>query len=485
MHSEDVPRSINARYDEFHPSYRLADVVPSANDRAIVSHWLQNLGTRAAEVYEEAARRILPARIQDYLPNAFCAAEGSLPPLQTLFPDLFNIPFPALETPTFTFIDLFAGIGGFHLAMEKLGGRCVFASEWDEDCKRTYESNYGVTPFGDITKIDEKDIPHHDVLCAGFPCQPFSKAGQQLGFSDETKGTLFFDIERILAYHKTKFIVLENVRNLVAHDHGRTWKTISAHLKQLGYRLTPEPLIVSPHHFGVPQIRERVVILGVLDPSRSNEPLSITLPQPCEKKDCSVSTILERGEVDKSYALSESEISEIEMWDEFYKGVKETVIGFPIWAEWFKRAPESNMPDWKKDIIRKNNELYINNKDFIDGWFAKHGNLQSVTPTMRKMEWQCGGDIASAWDALMQKRPSGLRIKRPDCAPALVAIVQVPIIGPKRRRMTVREAARLQSFPDAFIPCPDKHQAYKQFGNAVNVEVIRHCAVELFNATAF
>ena len=472
------------RYNLFQ-SHTISEFCETSDQRALVSHWLQNLGTPAARAYEERALDLIPRWICDLLPRRNMAAEGNLPPVQELFPDLFAIPFPAPENPRFRFIDLFAGIGGFHLAMEQLGGRCVFASEWDEDCKRTYEANYGITPFGDIKRIDERDIPAHDVLCAGFPCQPFSKAGQQLGFGDETKGTLFFDIERILRHHHTRFIVLENVRNLVAHDNGNTWRTISNHLRALGYRLTPEPLIVSPHHFGIPQIRERVVILGIRDPEHANEPLHIELPPPHAKEDCAIANILERGPVDPSYMLSPQEIAEIDMWNEFYQGIHETVIGFPIWAEWFQFPPEDDMPDWKRDFIRKNNQLYRNNQQFIDCWLARHDNRVHVTPTMRKMEWQCGDALDSAWDALMQKRPSGLRIKRPDCAPALVAIVQVPIIGPARRRMTVREAARLQSFPDAFIPNTDKHQAYKQFGNAVNVEVIRQCSIELFRATGF
>ena len=138
-----------------------------------------------------------------------------------LFP--IEVPFPQPENYKFTFIDLFAGIGGFHLAMEELGGKCVFASEIDPDAITTYEQNIGMTPAGDITKIAATDIPPHDVLCAGFPCQPFSKAGKQEGFEDETKGTLFFDIERILLHHHTKYIILENVRNLVSHDNGNTF----------------------------------------------------------------------------------------------------------------------------------------------------------------------------------------------------------------------------------------------------------------------
>ena len=397
-----------------------------------------------------------------------------------------SVPFPPPENPRFTFIDLFAGIGGFHLAMHELGGKCVFASEWDKEAQKTYEANYGIVPFGDIKKIDEKDIPHHDVLCAGFPCQPFSKAGKQEGFEDETKGTLFFDIERILKCHHTKYIILENVRNLVAHDNGNTWKTIHSHLIGLGYRLTPEPLIVSPHYFGVPQLRERVVVLGVHDPDNAKLPLKIVLPKPQGKSQCNLDTILERDNHEPEYELSAQEIEAINIWDEFYHGIKEKVIGFPIWLDWFKVAPPTDpkeMPEWKQAFVRKNNQLYKNNKTFIDSWLKRHDYLSHLTPTMRKMEWQCGESVASAWDAFMQFRPSGLRIKRPDCAPALVAIVQVPIIGKYRRRMTVREAARLQSFDDRFIPNANRHQAYKQLGNAVHVEVIKNCARTLFQET--
>ena len=126
----------------------------------------------------------------------------------------------------FKFIDLFCGIGGFHQAMADLGGECVYASDIDADCRKTYERNYGIKPDGDITKVDAADIPVHDVLCGGFPCQAFSKAGKRLGFADPTKGTLFFDIMRIAKYHNPKYMLLENVRNLASHDGGNTWRVI-------------------------------------------------------------------------------------------------------------------------------------------------------------------------------------------------------------------------------------------------------------------
>ena len=460
----------------------------SYDQKAVLSHWFSTIGIAACKAYEERVKKFLPPKLLASLKSVRQRRQPMVKETmeQVFFPGfLDDIPFPPLCDSDFTFIDLFAGIGGFHQAMERLGGRCVFASEWDDHAQRTYARNYGMLPFGDITKIDEHDVPDHDVLCAGFPCQPFSKAGKQLGFEDETKGTLFFDIKRILRSkidngHPTRYIVLENVRNLVSHDSGKTWKTISSNLRSLGYRLTPEPLIVSPHYFGIPQLRERVLILGVYEPHNVDAPLTVKLPRFMRKEDCDVHEILEDGAVAPAYYLTAREISEIDMWDEFYRGIKETVLGFPVWAECFLAPPDGGMPEWKQEFVRKNNALYRNNKRFIDGWLRRHNNLEDVTPTMRKLEWQVGDNAESLWDCLMQKRPSGLRVKRADCAPALVAIVQVPIIGPCRRRMTVREAARLQSFPDDFIPNPVMHEAYKQFGNAVNVEVVRICSASLF-----
>lgn len=381
---------------------------------------------------------------------------------------------------SFKFVDLFSGIGGFHQAMTQLGGECVFASEIDKYAIKTYKDNYSIDANNNICDVVVEDIPKHDVLCAGFPCQSFSIAGKCEGFDDETRGTLFFEIERVLKYHTPKYIILENVKNLTAHDKGKTWKVIEEHLHNLGYRLTEVPLIVSPHHFGIPQLRERVVILGLYDPN-VDVPLGIDLGNLKNKDDNSIYTILDSNDVDKKYNISEEEEKVLTMWDEFYKGVDLDVIGFPVWFEWFKREALEEFKPWKKEYIRKNNNLYQRNKEFIDSWIEKWDYLEWCTPTQRKFEWQAGNKISSVWEGVIQFRQSGIRVKAPNCFQTLVAMVQTPIIGKYKRRLTVREAARLQSFPEDFIINDNDQQAYKQFGNAVNVEVIKRCAEKLFN----
>ena len=378
----------------------------------------------------------------------------------------------------FKYIDLFAGIGGFHQAMSQLGGECVFASEIDPWAIETYKINYGIDSNHDITKVNEHDIPDHDVLCAGFPCQAFSKAGKQLGFKDETKGTLFFDIERILLAKKPKYIILENVRNLVSHDNGNTWKTIKEHLLSAGYRLTEKPLILSPQHFGVPQLRERVVILGVYDPNNVNLPIDISFTDLKHKNDNNIESIMDEW-FEPQYIISNYENKVLSAWDEFYQQIDINIVGFPIWIDYFTQGESDEFPKWKNEFIRKNNELYIRNKNFIDQWLAKH-EVYNWVPTHKKFEWQSGEKIKSLWEGIIQFRPSGIRVKAPNTFPALVAMVHVPIIGRMKRRLTIKEAAKLQSFPDDFIPCSNLQQAYKQFGNAVNVKVIESCGYELF-----
>lgn len=380
----------------------------------------------------------------------------------------------------FKFIDLFAGIGGFHQAMVQLGGQCVYASEIDKFCIERYKENYNIDADHDITKINPEEVPDHDVLCGGFPCQSFSKAGKQKGF-EETRGTLFFYIEKILQAKKPKYIVLENVRNLVSHDNGNTWKVIRQHIIDCGYRITENPIIISPHQLGIPQLRERVVILGVYDPDNTDKYLNIDLGTMKDKKDNSIELILESNNNEDKYKISKQEERVLSAWDEFYKMIDLKVIGFPIIVDFFDGHIDPDYPNWKKQFVEKNHALYVLNKNAIDRWIKKWKVYETFTPTQRKMEWQAGSSIESIWEGLIQFRPSGVRVKSPNCFPALVAMVQVPIVGKYKRRLTIREAARLQSFPDSFIFDSNDHQAYKQFGNAVNVNIIKTAAEALFD----
>lgn len=196
------------------------------------------------------------------------------------------------------FIDLFAGIGGIRIPFDELGYRCVFSSEWDAAAAKTYEANFGEHPYGDITKIPASCIPEHDILLAGFPCQAFSIMGKMQGFAD-TRGTMFFEIERILDYHHPKAILLENVKQLVSHDKGRTFSVITSKLAALGYHLKWK--VLNALDFGLPQKRERIIIVGFLD-ERCSDLFSFDF----KKKSYSLSDILENDEdVDPSLFASE------------------------------------------------------------------------------------------------------------------------------------------------------------------------------------
>ena len=212
-----------------------------------------------------------------------------------------------MEWNSFRFIDLFAGIGGIRLGFESVGGYCVFSSEFDEDACRTYEANFGEHPSGDITKIDAKDIPDFDILLGGFPCQAFSIIGKKEGFANETCGTLFFDIERILKEKQPPAFMLENVRNLTAHDNGNTFRIIKEHLEKIGYHVHAK--VLNALDFGVPQKRERIIIVGFLDD------VDFSFPEPLpESERKTLSDILE-DKVDRKYyvrdAIRESRIERL------------------------------------------------------------------------------------------------------------------------------------------------------------------------------
>jgi DNA (cytosine-5)-methyltransferase 1 len=383
----------------------------------------------------------------------------------------------------FKFIDLFAGVGGFHLAMKELGGECVYAAEINKDSVAVYKDNFGINALNDVTKVNPKDIPEHDVLCAGFPCQAFSNAGQKKGFED-VRGTLFFDIKRIIEHHEPKFIILENVKHLVRHDNGNTWEVIKFNLEKLGYILTFDPLILSPHQIGIPQNRPRVYILGVHKDYVPND-YGLTLRPDIKelnsrKIKTSIYSILQKR-VNSKYNINNYEEKIINAWEEFYKKIGKKVYGFPVWVDEFgKNYSIEHFPEWKQTYIVKIRKLYLDNKDFIDEWIDEW-NVKDFKLRDRKFEWQAGANINTVWDTSIQLRQSGIRFKKPDFFPALVAIVQTPIVAKYRRRITPKEASRIQSFPNDFKIHKNDHIAYRQFGNSVNVKIVKILAKWLFN----
>ena len=393
-------------------------------------------------------------------------------------------PTLASSPPPFKFIDLFCGIGGFHQALASFGGECVLACDIDAKCREVYEKNYGLKPHPDVTKLDTSTMPDFDVLCGGFPCQAFSHSGKQLGFED-TRGTLFRDVARILKDKQPKYFLLENVKNLKGHDGGRTWNVIYNALTDVGYVTYDTPIVLSPHMLGIPQHRERVLILGV-----RKDIVSLPLkpfPMPSTPKNLHISSILEKGPVGNEYNLSTSDIILLEKWEEFVQHFKMAEVKlptFPLWCDyWGTTDSYKSEPEWKQKFIKQNQDFYKAHKGFLEQWLAQAQDLEAFKGARRKFEWQCGAfqQTDSIWKLLFQFRPSGIRVKRANYSPALVAMAQIVYIGEKKRKLTPREVARLQSFPDTFQLPSSNSVAYKQFGNAVNVNIIRWAAKHLFS----
>lgn len=275
---------------------RLHGEADRANRAAVLSHYLHNRGSIEGKIIEEEAtcaiREFLERREMD---GGVGMAEDGVPAVAeniaeyTLFPELFNVPFPNPQPGKRTLIDLFAGIGGIRLPFNELGYRCVFSSEWDKYAQKTYLANFGEVPFGDITKESTKKyIPRHfDLLLAGFPCQAFSIMGKMKGFAD-IRGTLFFEVATILERHRPDALLLENVKQLVGHDHGNTFATILRTLDELGYHVKWK--VLNALDFGLPQKRERVIIVGFRNPQRC-EAFNFDF----EKKDYSLERVLDAG----------------------------------------------------------------------------------------------------------------------------------------------------------------------------------------------
>ena len=428
--------------------------------------------------------------------------------------------------PPFRFIDLFAGIGGFHRSLEDLGGRCELAVELDRRARHVYGTAFPDTPLvADIRELTrtrpdpgaaelpldavDQRVPDHDVLCAGFPCQPFSKSGAQLGVRDRTRGTLFFDIMTIVLAKRPQFLVLENVRNLAGPRHRETWDTIIDSLWTAGYRVSQEPVVMSPHLLapdlgGAPQVRDRVFILaeridGGTWEDRIAPPLLRRGPVPAtwDPHAWDVRAILEApGDVDHDrYDLRPNELAWLDAWQAFCQEIPaDDLPGFPIWADAFATEPAipPGAPTWKRDFLTKNSAFYREHRKVIDRWRrhrwgAGRMSLDDFPPSRRKFEWQARRAQPTREDRDLRElvahmRPSGIRVKPPSYLPALVAITQTSILGPavsgsdRWRRLTPIEAARLQGMDGSVFERAgvDDPTAFRQLGNAVNVGVVRY-----------
>lgn len=370
----------------------------------------------ADEVVQNACKTILD-QMSDGLNVESEVRETGKKYTHSLLGYLTEVPYPAPKNHTFRFIDLFAGIGGFRLAFQAHGGKCVFSSEWDKFAQQTYFANYGEIPYGDIREIDEKSIPEHDILCAGFPCQPFSLAGvskknalgREHGFKDETQGTLFFDIKRIIQEKRPKAFMLENVKNLISHDKGNTFKVIKKVLEDdLGYVINWK--IVDGGAW-VPQHRERIFIVGY-DPKQ----VSITKDE-----------IHIPEKPDDNYRFKPlNEIVNAEIHDH--------TLGEGTW-ETLKRHKAHH---------------------------AKVGNGFGYGLIRMPIEDECRTRTISA-----RYHKDG-------------AEILIEQKGKRPRRLTVKEAMQLQGYdPETFIFPVSKTQAYRQIGNSVVVPSVQACAGEI------
>ena len=382
----------------------------------------------------------------------------------------------------YRFIDLFCGIGGFHIALTNLGMQCVYACDLDKNCRESYEKNHKIKPDGDITKIDIAKIPSFDVLCAGFPCQPFSKAGFQLGFDDD-RGNLFFSICAIVKHHKPKYLLLENVRNLSTHDAGKTWATLYESIDTLGYHTYKDPLILNTLHFDVPQNRERMMIL-CMRKDLGDLPMLPTIPKnPKTRLRKTLKDIMKVSEEEenKQYRI-DGKLKDVEhIWDNFLKILGRSKISiphFPIWTDCWDTVFSEKDPFYLKytNWIDKNCEFYKEHKHVLEGWLLESRENKNWTGSVRKFEYQAGelAENEGMGKLLWTTRGSGVRVKETNYISTLVAMSMIPVYGPEHRKLSPKELLRLQSFPDTYIY--DKKHIYKQIGNAVNVKMIYQCA---------
>ena len=372
------------------------------------------------------------------------------------------------------FIDLFCGVGGFHQALDRHGLKCVLACDINKDCREVYETNYKIKPEPDVRKLDTTTMKDFDVLCGGFSCQPFSNAGKKKSFDDE-RGLLFDEITRIAKVKQPKFMFLENVKHIKKVGNGEVFKYIMHKLDITGYKTHVYEL--SPHQLGVPQQRERVIFACIRkDIYDETKDLSLDVPE-CE---IDFTSFFEKDEaVKEKYRIKPDVEKVLDAWDEMIQVIDEgdklspTILVHEFYRTYTKDEFDQ-LPNWKRDYMIKNKPIYEKYKEKWDTWYEKHKELLQKREIYGKLEWQAGKKKKddSIWNYFIQLRQSGIRVKKAKYFPTLVAMVQVPIYGKERRYITPRECARLQSFPDSFILHEKDHQSYRQFGNAVNVDVV-------------
>lgn len=412
-----------------------------------------------------------------------------------------------LGKPKYRFADCFAGLGGFHTALSRLGHECVFACELDEELRNIYEHNYGIKPFGDIRKVKTEDVPEHDILCAGFPCQPFSLAGKKKGAACPKSGKLIEDVFRIVKKHKPRYVFLENVPNVLTIADGAFWEEIQDNFSQTGYRVSHR--IYSPLQFGMPQQRYRLFIVATLDgcPEFDWPELEISYVRPLSE----YITTTERT----ARQIEPRKIRALEKWNEVIGrlaalsshtliasefGATYPLDGLPERRPWrhFKGAFGSDLegaknreqatallphyvvdsgevPQWMRKNVEYSREIYAQAPQFFDQWKQE---MMYMPNSWQKLEWRGDRSKPDLWKQTIQFRASGIRIMRPDMAPSLVAMTttQTPIIGSKRRYLSIREAASLQAL-DSLKVFPESNQrAFKALGNAVNAHIVHELA---------
>ncbi len=399
--------------------FKIDIIEPENPQQSSFSHFLHNHKNGVSQFFKKDAINFVKGILSEKYPEKKITNKLAEEALQYLiFNNKDTVPFPAPETPDFKFIDLFAGIGGFRLAFQNLGGKCVFTSEWDKYSKKTYRANFGEIPFGDITKPETKNfIPDNfEILCAGFPCQAFSIAGKRGGFED-TRGTLFFDVAEIIKKKQPKAIFLENVKGLRNHDKGKTLSTILNVLREdLGY-FVPEPKVINAKDFGVPQNRERIFIVGFHPSTGITE---FEYPEPTNKT-VVFEDVKEENEVSVKYYLSTTYINTLRK---------------------HKARHESKGNGFGYEIIPDNGTANA----VVCGGMGRERNLVYD-------------------DRLTNYKP--------------VTKIQGKVNREGIRKMTPREWARLQGFPDNFKIVVSDVQAYKQFGNSVAVPAIQATASKI------